>query len=273
MKIKSWLVDKFNKYEKRSYAIIETLFKYKSKYQNIEILKLGNQGITLVLDGKVRVFEIDEYIYHESITYPALNRHSKPFSILVIGDGDGGIIRELLKSTEIKIIDWVEIDLNVVKACEQFLPTFPKQFRNDNRVNLIIKDGYDYLLNCFQQYDIIYISVTAQGNNNYSELMYSEKVYNLIKKILKSNGILVTSLNEFTPYSIYDYKNKIKVLQKLFNFVKPFFVPLPSFGSFYGFALSSDSKLKMINCEKNNELKFYNKEQDNYLFYLPKYLL
>jgi spermidine synthase len=203
MKGEIWFEEQLGDYQKRSYCLLETLYESRSEYQKIEILKLANQGITLVLDGKARVFEVDEFIYHEGITYPALSRHPEARSVLVIGDGDGGIIRELIKHKYLSRIDWVEIDQKVIEICERFLPSFPKHFSQDKRVNLIIEDGLDYLTKCYEQYDIIYMSVTADRDNCYSDALHKSNVLRLIKRVLKPNGIATLSLDEFSACSFY----------------------------------------------------------------------
>ena len=258
--------------EKRSYRILDVLCKSASKYQKIEIFKLANQGITLVLDGKARVFEIDEFIYHEAITHPALNRQPSAQSVLVIGDGDGGIIRELLKHDKLIRIDWVEIDEKVIEVSERFLPSFPKYFRNDKRVNLIIADGLEYLAISNNKYDLIYISVTEEGDSAYSDPLHKKSTYQLIKQNLKSDGMAVLSLAEFSPSSFDKYRKRIQDAEQWFNFVNPFYVGLPSFGSNWGFALGCDVKRDCKTSLNIENLRFYCEANDSYLFQLPKYL-
>jgi len=267
-----WFEEHVGNNEKRSYRILEVLCETKSKYQEIKILKLANQGISLVLDGKARVFEIDEYIYHEAITYPALARHPNAKSVLVIGDGDGGVIRELLKYKALIRIDWVEIDEKVIETSESYLPSFPCHFHNDKRVNLIIADGLKYLSECNTQYDIIYMSVTAEGDSNYSSPLHEKNTYKLIKNILRPDGIAAFSLDEFSPSLYAKYRKRIQVAEQWFDFVSPFYIGLPSFGSNWGFALGCD--VKRENVEKLNieNLRFYSNDEDEYLFHLPKYL-
>ena len=268
-----WFEENVGNNEKRSYRILEVLCETRSKYQEIRILKLANQGISLVLDGKVRVFEVDEYIYHEAITHSALARHPNAKSALVIGDGDGGIIRELLKHTTLTNIDWVEMDKMVIEVSECYLPSFPCHFRNDKRVNLIIADGLKYLAECNIQYDIVYISVTAEGDSSISDPVHEENSYKLIKKVLNPDGIAVLSLDEFSPCSYAKYRERIQITEQGFDFVSPFYGGLPSFGSNWGFALGCDVKREYIRRLNIENLQFYSMEEDAYLFYLPKYLI
>lgn len=271
MRDEMWF-EEINGNEKRSYRIVEELCEIRSKYQKIEIFKLANQGITLVLDGKARVFEIDEYIYHEGITYPALNRHPDAKFVLVIGDGDGGIIRELLKYDALTHIDWVEIDKKVIEVCERFLPSFPSHYRNDKRVNLIIADGLKYLADCNIQYDVVYISVTEECACEYSGPLHRESTYKLIKKVLKSDGVATLSFAEFSPSSFSNYRKRIHAAEQWFDFVDPFYVGLPSFGSNWGLALCCDVKREYTGRLQIDNLRYYGEEEDPYLFHLPKYL-
>ena len=271
-KEEEWFIENVGEGEKRSYLITEVLCKTESKYQQIEIFKLANQGITLVLDGHARVFEIDEFIYHEAITYPALSRHPNAKSVLVIGDGDGGIIRELLKNENLNRIDWVEIDEKVINVCERHLPSFPCHYRNDERVNLIIADGLKYLEKCNFKYDIIYMSVTAKGDSCYSEPLHEKSIYTLLKRVLKSDGIATLSLDEFSPNSINKYFERIQNVKQWFREVYPFYIGLPSFGTNWGFVLGGDVERQDVGIVETDNLRFYCREEDNFMFNLPKYL-
>lgn len=271
MKKQTWFEEYVGNNEKRSYGVLEVLYKNRSEYHEIEIYKLANQGITLVLDGKARVFEVDEYIYHEGITYPALSRHLNAKSILVIGDGDGGIIRELLKREKLLRIDWIEIDKKVIEASECYLPSFPVHFRNDKRVNLIIADALKYMAECNTQYDIIYLSVTAEGDSIHSDPLHEKNTYELIKKVLRSDGLAALSLEEFSPSSSSKYHKRIQTAKQWFNFVNPFYVGLPSFGSNWGFALCCDIKREHVGELHIDKLRFYCKDEDTYMFHIPKY--
>lgn len=267
-----WFEEYLGNNEKRSYRILEVLCETRSKYQEIKILKLANQGVSLVLDGKARVFEIDEFIYHEAITHPALARHPNAESVLVIGDGDGGITRELLKHKTLTHIDWVELDKMVIETSEQYLPSFPCLFRNDKRVNLIIADGLKYIAECNIQYDIVYISVTANGDSNHSDPLHEKYFCKLIKKVLKQDGIAVLSLDEFSPSSYSNYQKRIQATEQWFDFVSPFFVGLPSFGSNWGFALGCDTRYGYVEKINIENLRFYSYDEDKSLFHLPRYL-
>lgn len=267
-----WFEEFVGDNEKRSYRILDVLCETKSEYHEIKILKLANQGISLVLDGKARVFEIDEYIYHEAITHPALARHPNAKSVLVIGDGDGGVIRELLKHKALIRIDWVEIDKMVIEVSERYLPSFPCHFHNDKRVNLIITDGLKYLTECNIQYDIVYISVTVDGDSSHSDPLNEKSSYKLIKKVLNSDGIAAFSLDEFSPSSYSKYSDRIQAVEQWFDFVSPFYIGLPSFGSNWGFALGCDVKREYVERLNIENLRFYNNDEDDYLFHLPKYL-
>lgn len=129
-----------------------------------------------------------------------------------------------------------------------------------------------YLTECDTQYDIIYLSVTAEGDSDYSDSVQKNSSYKLIKKVLSPDGIAALSLVEFSPSSYSKYRDRIQAVEQWFDFVHPFYVGLPSFGSNWGFVLGCDVKREYVERLNIGQLRFYSHDEDNYLFHLPKYL-
>lgn len=270
----SWLEEIVDVNEKKLYKIKDRIYSGESKYQKIEILELANQGITLVLDGYPRVFEVDEFLYHEALIHPALHFHRQAASILLIGDGDGGGIRELLKYQEIKKIDWVEIDEEVVRACKSFLPSFPKNIHNEYRLKTFWVDGFKFLKDAGEtRYDCIVISVTEQLQGNVSQPFYSEKILRYVKKLLKPGGCCVQSSGVTSPGLLQSYKKVFHNHQKIFSHVLPYSVGLPSFGLSWGFCLSSDTAFSTWKQKvPSSDLKYYDEYSHKTMFLTPRYL-
>src|SRR5690554_4098133 len=111
-----WLKEKQTENYFLNWRIKEVIYKKQTKYQDLEILDLYEYGKTLVLDGAIQVTEEDEYIYNEMITHIPLSIHSNPKDVLIIGGGDGGALREVLKYKCVKTVDLVEIDEDVILA-------------------------------------------------------------------------------------------------------------------------------------------------------------
>ncbi len=268
-----WFEEHLSDNEKRSYRLKNVLCHEKSKFHEIHIYDLFDNGISLILDGHARVFEIDEFIYHEGFVHSSISRMDKIKSILVLGDGDGGLIRELLKCPEIKNIDWVEIDQAVVECCEQHLPSFPVGYKSDERVTLHFEDGVEFLRRTKNTYDIAFVSVTVSPETQFTTPFQNPDIYRQIRRVINNGGLVAHSLDEFSPASIGQYFLRVQVVQSEFKFVAPFSIPLPSFGSNWGFVLASASPIREPKDCSPPGLRFYNLEEDDRMFRIPSYLV
>merc|ERR1719229_86531 len=105
-----------------SYKVKKLLVQTQTKYQDLMIFESTNHGKILLLDGVVQLTETDEFIYHEMMIHPAMFTHLNPSKILVIGGGDGGVIRELCKHSTVQSIDWCEIDEQVIELSAKYFP-------------------------------------------------------------------------------------------------------------------------------------------------------
>lgn len=116
------------------------VFQTHSKFQEITILDPEGLGRVLVLDGITMVTEFDEPAYHEMLVHVAMMAHPKPSRVLVIGGGDGGTVREVLKHPEVEQVDLCEIDEGVVRVCQEYMPSLAKAL-DDPRVKMHFEDG------------------------------------------------------------------------------------------------------------------------------------
>jgi len=164
------------------------LFRQQSPYQLVQVFDTHAFGKMLTIDSMVMCTEKDEFIYHEMICHPAMLLHKAAKKILVIGGGDGGTVRELLKHDSVEQITMVEIDKVVVDACRQFLPQISQQLDNP-KLNLIIGDGIEFVQNAqAESFDLVIVDGSdpvgpAQG-------LFSTAFFQNVHKCLKSDGIL-----------------------------------------------------------------------------------
>ena len=166
----------------------ERLFFEKSPYQKVEVFDTFEYGKMLALDNMVMCTERDENAYHEMIIHVPLLRRPEIKDVLVIGGGDGGSVRELLKHPGVKSITMVEIDEAVVKASREFLPTISKGL-NDPRLNLIIADGIEFVEKAMaDSYDLIVVDSSDPVGP--SEGLFSKSFYKNVYKCLRPQGIL-----------------------------------------------------------------------------------
>jgi spermidine synthase len=131
----------------RFVTLVSVCFSIIQSIQKIEIYQTEAFGKILVLDGKIVCAEEDEYVYHEMIAHVPVFAHPNPKKVLVIGGGDGGTIRELVKHDQLESIDLVEIDAQVVKAAKEYLPTMSLALDHP-KVRLMIEDGIAFAEQC-----------------------------------------------------------------------------------------------------------------------------
>ena len=259
----------------------ERLYYYKSKFQKIEIYQTEAFGRILVLDGNIVCAEEDEYVYHEMIAHVPVFAHGKPKNVLVIGGGDGGTTRELLRHENIERIDLVEIDEYVIKAAREFLPDLASSLKN-RKVNIKIEDGIDFVKNCKSEvYDVVIVD--SDDPSGPGEGLFTETFYADIYRILNANGIMITQ-SESPRFNQQIFKDVFQCYSKIFRRenVYCYLMYLPSFPSgMWSFSFSSKGnidpfrnlKKEIINdfCARNN-LKYYSFDVHKSSFVLPKFV-
>ena len=259
----------------------ERLFLLHSEYQKIEIFETEAFGKILVLDGKIVCAEEDEYVYHEMIAHVPVFAHTDPKRILVIGGGDGGTVRELVKHQEIEIIDLVEIDGEVIEASKKYLPKLASAFSNP-KVNIHIEDGIEFVKNCPPEvYDIVIVDSDEPSGPGIG--LFTNEFYKNVYQVLNENGLLVTQ-SESPRYNQKIFKDVYHIYFKVFGHenVHCYLMYLPSYPSgMWSFSFSSkgsiapDPKIDRVEldvfCNKNN-LKYYSYEIHQASFVLPQFV-
>ena len=253
----------------------------RSKYQEIDVVETQDFGLCLVLDGKVQSSLVDEFIYHEALVHPAMVTHPRPEKVLVIGGGEGGTIREVLKHNTVKEVIMVDIDEEVIRVSKTFMPQLSAGAFEDKRLKLVIDDGRAYLEKTDEQYDVILIDVTDPLPEGPSYLLYTKQFYELVKKHLKPDGLMATQATSVF-YSRKSYTLIYNTLKQVFPVVRAYNAWIPSYVSAWGFVLASlkydplslsDEEVRRRLSERGvSNLKFYYPEYHRPLFALPLYL-
>ena len=159
MKSSLWVEEKTNEYYGMKFKVKDVLFQGKSEFQSVDVVETVGHGRMLLNDGLVMTTERDEFIYHEMITHVPLLTHANPKNVLVIGGGDGGTSREVLRHETVEKCTMVEIDKMVVDACKEFLPITSKVFDNP-KLDLKIEDGIKYVKDTKEKFDVVIIDST-----------------------------------------------------------------------------------------------------------------
>ena len=166
-------------------------------FQKLQIFETKRLGRVLVLDGIVQTTEADEFMYHEMLVHVPLFACPDPKRVLIVGGGDGGSLREVLKH-DIEQVDMVEIDREVVDVCVEHLPALNNNgtIYEDPRAKLVIEDAFEYLKEVDEGYDVIISDSTDPVGA--AEVLFSDRFYQLLKSHLKPDGII--SLQNGVPF-------------------------------------------------------------------------
>ena len=259
------------------------LFEDVTPYQTVVILEGSEFGKSLILDGKTQSTEMDEFIYHEVLVHPALTSHDNPKKVFIAGGGEGATAREVLKHNTVQSVVMVDIDEQVVKACQKFLPSHHKGSFEDPRMNLIFGDAAEYLEQSGESFDVIIIDVPDPIENGPAHKIFTREFYQLAKKRLGYRGIIVVQSGPTAPSFAKDCFTVVaNTIKNEFISTASYHVFVPAFGSTWGFTIGSTSENKfhrgseeldkiLTKRDVHDLLMFDGKSCDG-LFGLPLYL-
>ena len=268
-----------NKHEKREYhthsngiffEIKRTLFKKKSRFQEIEVIENPHFGRMLFLDGLVQTTEEDEFFYHEMLIHPAMVTHPDPRHILIIGGGDGGALRQILRHPIVEA-RMVEIDPDVIAVAKKYFPWLLPSLK-DERTEILIADGKEFLEDSQDKYDVVFIDSSEPVGP--SVTLHERNFYKLIKDKLAPHGIACAQMG--APFFQMESLNRAKNdLKDIFEMVRFYLAPVPTYpgGKWCYVYLSDEVDPFAIKREPPSELKYYNLEIHKAVFALPNYLL
>lgn len=191
--------------------IKDILYQTQSEFQEIGIMDSEKLGKVLVIDGITMLTEFDEFAYHEMIAHVPLLVHRGPRNVLVIGGGDGGTVREIVKHPGVEKVHVCEIDRAVVDVCRQHLPFLASSF-DDPRVEIFYEDGAKFMQKRSGYYDVIMVDSTDPIGPG--QILFQEPFYRDMKKALKENGIAVTQcesifLHRVVIQGVYAFARRI----------------------------------------------------------------
>lgn len=183
-----WFTERHTPQANFSIKVERQLYSAQSEYQRIDVFDSREFGRFLTLDGYMMLTEKDEFIYHEMISHVPMAVHPGAEKILVVGAGDGGVVRELTRYETVKHIDLVEIDPLVIEVCKKYLPQTACRL-DDPRVTITCEDGLKYIRSCEDEYDIIIIDSTDPFGPG--EGLFTKEFYGSCYKALHADGIMV----------------------------------------------------------------------------------
>jgi spermidine synthase len=256
-----------------SIKIEKVLYSKKSKFQQIDLYQTSNFGKMLVLDGIIQLTEPDEFAYHEMLAHVPMFSHPDPQNILVVGGGDGGILREVGRHECVKHIDFCEIDEDVIKVAKEFLPDIACGF-DDPRVNVHIGDGNAFVHAQKNKYDVIIVD--SSDPIGPGEALFERPFYEGLKAALKPGGLVATQGESFFLHKEC-VTNLVKITRELFPVQGYSYILVPTYpGGHIGICMGSlGPKLKEPNRtipdNMQHNLKYYNSDMHTACFVLPHF--
>lgn len=270
-----YVEEKMKDHYSMKYKVNNVLFSGKSPFQTVDIVETELLGKMLLNDGLVMVTERDEFIYHDMIAHVPLFTHPKPKKVLVIGGGDGGTAREVLRHDCVDRCVMVEIDKMVVDACKEFIAQTSSAL-NDKRLELVIGDGIKYVEETKEKFDVILVDSTDPIGP--AEPLFNISFYKSIEKCLSDDGIVV-SQGESPFYfaemqqKLLRIKNEVFPISTIYNFSN-----LTYPGGLWSFTVGS-KKYHPVNdfcssrVEKSGlQFDYYNKEIHTASFAIPNFM-
>jgi len=208
--------------------IKEKLYDEQSKYQHIQVFDTKAFGRMLVLDDCVMLTEYDEFAYHEMIAHVPMNTHPNPKKVLVIGGGDGGVVRELVKYKEVEEIHLCDIDERVIEISKKYFPNISSGY-NDPRVKIFVEDGVKFVReHAHGKYDVIIVD--SPDPVGPAKELFSKQFYLDIKSALNPDGILVTQ-SESMFYFQELISNLSKFIPTIFKKYRHYYTLVPTYPS------------------------------------------
>ncbi|MEW6456946.1 MAG: spermidine synthase [Acidobacteriota bacterium] len=277
-----WYLEKFTDNQIHSFKVKEIIFRGETEYQKVDILNLEIFKKTLFLNQKIQSAEIDEYIYHECLVFPALFSHPDVKAALILGGGEGATLRETLKVKTIEYVDMVDIDRELVNLCKKYLPEWSDGAFDNPKAKIYYEDGKKFLENSKKKYDLIISDLSEPVQESPSLQLFTRETFKKIYDKLEEDGIFVLQSGSADPFYCKFFASIIKTLKELFPVIRPYWTFISSFRVPWGFTIASKIhdplKLKEDELKESIEEKlikkinFYSHTIHKSLFAIPGYL-
>ncbi|MRJ02553.1 MAG: polyamine aminopropyltransferase [Epsilonproteobacteria bacterium] len=268
-----WFEEIHDDFFKQGLRVEEKLVEVESEYQKIEVYRSREFGKLLVIDGHGMLCERDEFIYHEMMAHVPICTHRDPKRVLIIGGGDGGVAKEVLRHGDIEV-DMVEIDREVVRISQEYFPEIGDW--ENPRLNLTIGDGIEFVKRADSgSYDIVLVDSTDPEGP--AEGLFNREFYAHVFRILKDDGMVVAQ-GESWWIDMPLHKEIMGVIGQFFKIVMPYRFEMYSYpGCNWNFILGSKryhptADIILQRADLIDGLRYYNSDIHKASFILPNYV-
>jgi spermidine synthase len=275
-----WIEEHLHKHWHAKLKADKVVHEVHTDFQDLVIFENGDFGRVLMLDKIIQLTSKDEFVYHEMMAHVPLFAIEEPRTVLIVGGGDGGVLREALRHPSVEEAVLCEIDPGVIDLCRKYFPDVSAGAFDDRRSRIVIADGAKYVAESDEKFDAIMVDSTDPIGPG--KVLFSEAFYAHCKRRLNPGGVLVTQqgLPFLQPWEI---KGSVDLFRKLFRDATAY---LPVTASYLGghFALgwaSDDPKLRKVSLARLKErfdraqltTSYYTPEMHLAAFVHPNYLV
>ncbi|OYT65703.1 hypothetical protein B6U74_02780 [Candidatus Bathyarchaeota archaeon ex4484_205] len=255
----------------------------KEGIQKIEVIEHEILGRCLFLDGRLQVAEYDEFMYHEVLVHPVMFAHPDPRSILIIGGGDGGALREVLKHNTVERVAVVEIDKSVIEFSRKYIPSVNRGAFDDERVEYIFTDGREFVKREGDKFDVAIIDVT-DPHSGLSIPIFTREFHMDLKRRMREGGIVSQQAEDVYLYHTLhkvNFPSIYRTFESVYRYVRGGRCWVPSYSSEWAFTYGSDlidpmnideEELKRRMKEREVETEYYTPEIHRALMTFPKFV-
>ena len=274
-----WFQEKLFPHVRQTFEITKVLFRQRTEHQDLVIFETPTYGRVLALDDIIQVTEKDEFVYHEMMTHVPLLAHGRAKDVLIVGGGDGGILREALKHKGVRRVTMVEIDRGVVDMCLKYMPSIPQKAFDDRRTNLVIDDGARFVATTGDRFDVVIVDSTDPMGPG--EALFTEAFYRHCRRILTKGGVLANQ-NGVPFMQADEVATTYRRRRKSFKDVGFYLAAVPSYyGGFMTLGWASDdmklravplAALKRRFAATRLKTKYYTPDLHRAAFALPRFV-
>lgn len=249
------------------YNVDNILYAGKSEFQDIKVIENPFFGRMLVLDNVVQLTEKDEFFYHEMLVHVVMHSHPGPKTVIVIGGGDGGTVREVLKHRTVEKVYFIEIDKEVMEVSKSFFPDMARAME-DPRVEVKAMDGAEFVRGKTSEIDVVIVDSTDVVG--FAKSLFTKEFFDSINSCLKPDGMFVT-LSESLHFHKEIVVETQEVLRKTFPVVDLYTTPLATYaGNWWTFSAASKScGLRELRRPHEIKTRYFSEEIFHHAFLPP----
>ncbi len=277
-----WHIEFYAPDEAHMRGITKIYASEQTKYQKVEVIQSSHYGKCLILDGHMQSAQLDEFIYHENLVHPAMVACPNPKKVVIIGGGEGATLYEVLRHKTVEKCWMIDIDQRVVELCDEYMPEWHRGTFKDKRTILSYEDGRKFLENSQEKFDVIIIDIPEPVEEGPAYMLYTEEFYTMVATKLNDGGMVSLQSGCSAEKELRCLAAVHNTLKKVFPLVYSWPANVPSFDIPWSFTMASmkiDPKLlkrdqvdKILKERNVGELKYYDGETHEGLFFVPKYI-